>query len=617
MKLIFSIVLLLGSTGLQSLAQQIPGSLLSFDLLQLSVGCLTAVNKTVSSCPRWLPQHTGEGDASFDLLNDKRLSQLCGTACAQDLETSRAAIQKACTSATDVMVPVEGVAYPATFLADRYLYALQLGCLESSSGQYCDSIVSTWLNQSSSANWTVAQNCSDCELGVQKLQLSSPFGYDVDGAANFASLTSSCKVEGYTYATPAAYAINATTVPDPPSRTCTNTYTVQDGDTCISISLSKNVSTYSLIVANGIDISCNLLAPAGSTVCLPNTCNTYQLDMYDRCDDITAGARINQQQLLSWNPMINNFCNNLGSWFGWNLCIRCENLFIHLVFCQQQHLDSDHYSSSPDGAVNPGQGNSVATDAPVPTNAQDLSNRHCGQWYATKTDDLCDTISLAFGITVDDFYFLNPQVDHNCSNLWLETSYCVRPVGNIATYYGYPTSTPGTIFPKPTPEPTSTPPPVVTPPLSAKAAGTVDGCLHYMNAFDESLSSVFDLNVANSCEVWAAQADVTVEDLLAWNPSLSKANCVLQSGKSYCILNLTPTPTTSQPPTNTGGTPPPAETQPGAISSCKKWYVVVSGDGCWGIANAAGISLEDFYKWNPGVGECSALWPDYAVCIGI
>jgi hypothetical protein len=79
----------------------------------------------------------------------------------------------------------------------------------------------------------------------------------------------------------------------------------------------------------------------------------------------------------------------------------------------------------------------------------------------------------------------------------------------------------------------------VTPPLSATAAGTVGGYIYYMNAFDESLSSVFDLSVANSCDVWAAQADVTVEDLLAWNPSLSKANCVLQSGKSYCILKGT------------------------------------------------------------------------------
>ncbi|KAF2726673.1 hypothetical protein EJ04DRAFT_452874 [Polyplosphaeria fusca] len=516
MKLFTSLTLVLGHTGLLSFGQQIPGSLLPFDLLGLSDSCLAAVNTTITSCPRWLPEHTGVGDASFDLLNDKQIGQLCGTSCAKDLEASRASIKKACTAVTDVMIPGESIAYPATFLADRYLYALQLGCLNvsnRSAGQYCDSVVASWLNQSST-NWTVAQNCSDCELGVQKLQLSSPFGYDDDGADSFVSLTSSCQAQGYTYATPTAYAINATSVPAPPTRTCTKSYTVQDEDTCVSISLANNVSTHGVITANGLDISCNLLPPAGSVICLPKTCNTYQLDMFDRCDDLTAGAHINRQQLLSWNPMIDDFCTNLGSWYGWNLCI-----------------------SSPDGPVTPGQGNTVTTDAPVPDNAQDQSNTHCGQWYSTVEGDLCGTISLAFSITVDDFYFLNPQVDHNCSNLWLNTSYCVAPVGNIATYSGYPTHTPSTVFTKPTPEPTtSVPPPVVTPPLSATASGTVGGCLYYMNAFDESLSSVFNLSEANSCDVWAAQADVSVDDLLAWNPSLSQANCVLQSGKSYCIL---------------------------------------------------------------------------------
>lgn len=190
-----------------------------------------------------------------------------------------------------------------------------------STGQYCDSVVSSWLNKSSSANWTSAQNCSDCELGVQKLQLGSPFGYDEEGAATFASLTSSCNAGGYTYATPAPYALNAT-VPTPPARTCTERYTVKEEDTCVSISASTNVSTYGLISANGLDISCNLLPPAGSTICLPKKCTTYQLGFYDKCDDITDRAHITRSQLLAWNPMINDFCSNLDTWYGWNLCTR-------------------------------------------------------------------------------------------------------------------------------------------------------------------------------------------------------------------------------------------------------------------------------------------------------
>jgi hypothetical protein len=79
------------------------------------------------------------------------------------------------------------------------------------------------------------------------MQLVSPFGYDDNGAATFASLTSSCNAGGYSYATPVPYAINATAPAPPPARACADTYTIQEGDTCMSISVSTNVSTYGLI----------------------------------------------------------------------------------------------------------------------------------------------------------------------------------------------------------------------------------------------------------------------------------------------------------------------------------------------------------------------------------
>ncbi|KAF2009038.1 carbohydrate-binding module family 50 protein [Aaosphaeria arxii CBS 175.79] len=505
MRLVTSTALLLTHFNILSFAQQIPGALFSFDLLGLSDNCLAAVNKTILTCPSWLPLHAGIGDASFEILSAQRLEQLCETNCSRDLSTSRKAIQAACTSSKDVMVPGGIVAYPATFLADRYLYAIQLSFGNNrSTGEYCDSIVPSWSDQSSTENQTMAQNCSDCELGIQKLQLSSPFGYDDDGAETFSSLTSSCNAGGYTYATPATYAINATAVPTPPPRSCNSTYTVQEEDTCVSISVSQNVSTYGIISANGFDISCNLLPPPGSTICLPKTCDTIQLGIFDRCDDITSKLNITRQQLLSWNPNINQFCSNL-------------------------------YTCSPEGNVSPGQGNTVATSAPVPENAQPKSNTRCGKWYPAKKDDECGTISLAFSISLDDFYFLNPQVDMECSNLWQNTSYCVRPVGNVATYSGYPTRAPGTVFPKPTPTPASAAPPIVLPPLSAKA-DTIEGCEKYMNAFSKSIYKFFGDVEINACDIWAIQAGVTVEDLVAWNPSLSAENCVLQSDKSYCIL---------------------------------------------------------------------------------
>ncbi|KAH8896916.1 hypothetical protein GQ53DRAFT_639509, partial [Thozetella sp. PMI_491] len=82
-------------------------------------------------------------------------------------------------------------------------------------------------------------------------------------------------------------------------------------------------------------------------------------------------------------------------------------------------------------------------------------------------------------------------------------------------------------------------------------------------------------------------------------------------GYGYCVGG----PVTATTTTSAG---PPAPTQSGVISTCNKWYIVQSGDGCWAISNSYGISLDDFYAWNPSVGtDCSNLWLGYAVCVGI
>lgn len=170
--------------------------------------------------------------------------------------------------------------------------------------------------------YTTAQNCSMCELGIQQIQLASPFGYSDDGAADFSSLTASCSASGYTYATPTAYALNATTV-STSTPTCTgSSYVIQGNDTCVSISGANSVSTYGLITKNALDISGDSLPVVGQSLCLPRTCTTYQLDMQDTCDSLVSGLNITMAQLLAWNPNINSGCSNLASWRGWYLCAR-------------------------------------------------------------------------------------------------------------------------------------------------------------------------------------------------------------------------------------------------------------------------------------------------------
>ncbi|KAK5996644.1 LysM domain-containing protein [Cladobotryum mycophilum] len=403
---------------------------------------------------------------------------------------------------------------------------------------------------------------------------------------NVASLslicTSSCVANTYHYATPTTYAINSTTG-SPPAPTCATgkTYVTKADDSCNTIAEAQGVSTEALISLNGIDLDCKVMPAAGTSLCLPPPCATYQVQPSDNCTSIAAAANITLGQLLAWNPVISPRCGSLVPWAGRFICV-----------------------SSPLGTVVVPGGNVVTTAVPVPTNTQGGSTTYCGQWYTIRQDDSCASISLAFSITLDDFYFLNAGVDKKtCNNLWLGYSYCVKAVGDIETYPGHTVSVPSTSFTRP-PVQTETPPPVFYPPPdNAHAPGTIDGC-----------------------DLWANAVDITLTQLRRWNPSLKEDNCVLLAQYSYCLIKkddmndpLTIATRTSTAPTTTTtsstptGSPPPAETQTGASKDCKAWHVVKTGDGCYDIAHPYSISLDDFYKWNPGVGSnCEHLWLGYA-----
>ncbi len=148
-------------------------------------------------------------------------------------------------------------------------------------------------------------------------------------------------------------------------------------------------------------------------------------------------------------------------------------------------------------------------------------------------------MSISNSISLEDFYFLNPEINANCTNLDLGVAYCVEPVGNIATYSGYSVTSSQIITVPPasftsvnTAIPTSTGDPgyIATTSLLPQASGTIQGCNTYRN-YDST-------DGLNGCSYIAYAYDVTTDELLAWNPSLSSnlSTCDFQSGYSYCVL---------------------------------------------------------------------------------
>lgn len=176
---------------------------------------------------------------------------------------------------------------------------------------------------------TTIEQCSDCWLGGLALQLSNPLGYDASLATNYASLIASCNATTYNYTTPTQYAINATatatttaiTTTTTPS--CTGSYTVEATDDCNSVAQALNVSTYSLLYSNGLDLYCqNFASAVNSSLCIPPQCDTYIWQLTDDCNSVVSGlSNVTVPQFLAWNPNFNSLCQNAVNYVGYVVCI--------------------------------------------------------------------------------------------------------------------------------------------------------------------------------------------------------------------------------------------------------------------------------------------------------
>ncbi|KAM7192209.1 hypothetical protein V8F33_008483 [Rhypophila sp. PSN 637] len=170
---------------------------------------------------------------------------------------------------------------------------------------------------------------------------------------------------------------------------------------------------------------------------------------------------------------------------------------------------------------------------------------------------------------------------------------------------------------------------LVDPPTTAPA-DTVQDCTFWTVA-----------GSSDTCRSLADDNFVSVTELHRWNPSLAASGCPVISGYSYCVeknygqdppvstpktTTTTPAPitttktTTPAGPTTTGnGITTPFPVQTGMVGNCNKFVFVKEGDGyCGDIAAKNGVSLANFYAWNPAVGSgCEGLWLDTYYCVGI
>ncbi|CDM37952.1 hypothetical protein DTO013E5_10197 [Penicillium roqueforti] len=580
----------------------------------LTDGCKEALSTNVS-CPAFLPVVSPDNS----LLDGDQVDELCVDTCYSSLKSARATIKAACSETTDVIV-VEDVAYPATFIADKYMLTYDISCRKDESGGYCDPQLLSWSNGS----WPVNGSCSDCWLGTLETQLNSPLGYDEGVADSFTSLTSSCSATGYSVTSPTAYALNATATatssPATSSATtsCENYYQVKETDDCNSVAKSLGVSTYYLLQTNDLDLYCqNFAAKVNQTLCVPSQCTTHTWQADDTCDSVVGGlANVTLPQFFSWNPNINSLCLNAIFFIGYEVCVSPPSGYLN------QTAGGSDSSATETG---------VATGiAAVPTNAMDNSNRNCSQWYTVQKGDECAKVSLAHSISLTDFYFLNPEIDANCTNLLLDEAYCVKAVGSITSYANYTvtgvlpiTVTPVNFTNVNTDIPTATSDPgyVYTgAALLPTASGTIPDCYDYENPS----------NYTSECVAMATFWGITMKQMVTWNPSLvnNASTCELNKENSYCILRYENS-TASTEDTDSGLCLPMNATEAGTAFNCNCFTSVDLSYSdvytCDDIIYDYSLTMDDLVSWNSWLeGDCdTALYAslnatdDRAICIGV
>ncbi|KAH8695446.1 hypothetical protein BGW36DRAFT_429323 [Talaromyces proteolyticus] len=311
------------------------------------------------------------------------------------------------------------------------------------------------------------------------------------------------------------------------------------------------------------------LAGAASAAIGPRDCSySVTANNGDTCQSISDDWGITTTQFEEYNSQVGANCSN-GVTVGQSYCVQWSGPL------PTKTTVPAATTATTTTATATGNG------APSPTQSGIAAN--CTKYYQAVSGDSCSSIASAFGtFSVSDFESWNPAVGSSCSGLWAGYYYCVAIPGT-------PTSRPTTTTAPSGPSPTQ--------------SGIVSDCTKFYKA--QSGDSCY--SIATSFGTFS------VSDFESWNPAVGSSCSGLFAGYYYCVA----VPGTPTQPTSTAPSGPQPE-QTGITSNCNKYYKVQSGDYCEKICQQYGISVSQFYSWNPAVGDtCQSLWVGYYVCVGV
>ncbi|KAL5336631.1 hypothetical protein BJX70DRAFT_409814 [Aspergillus crustosus] len=527
------------------------------------------------------------GIDSSKFYSQRGLDIICSSECREELKKYEKAVTNGCPNIS--YMNDWGTKYPISEIASSLAFEFQQTCFKQE-GHYCNIVLGNLTRNG-------GDECDMCLLVKLRNAAQFPYGNgrDVFSTA-YPSFTSSCGFSGYPISvtptpspsfsgTPTSSAVAIST------STCRGTeYQIQNGDTCNSVSKSQSIATFQLLLDNNLQAYCANFPKAGD-LCIKRKCTTYTVKDGDSCKSVAKAHNISTVQLRSYNPWIDGGCYNFNRTIGTEICL-------------DEPGDKYHAPSSASGS--PTAPATATTSVAVPTNVADNATRNCGEYYSVKKGDDCDTIIQAYPISRENFLILNPGLNANCTNLLSGISYCVKPVGDIGSYPGASGYMPSISRIPWDSLPDATYLPMLNPIVKPLAPGTIKDCQIILDGSDLQ----FDFPGANNCEIVPTFWDVSIEDLLLWNPSLkdtrtkNSTECNFSRHYRYCIAKGS-------------GSGVPSTSSPMLSPSTS-----VKGDNCVDFAKGHDITPEQLYEWNAMLGdsgkECGTMFQaDMYYCIGL
>ncbi|ROT42461.1 hypothetical protein SODALDRAFT_374791 [Sodiomyces alkalinus F11] len=273
--------------------------------------------------------------------------------------------------------------------------------------------------------------CSECFLGILHHRLLSPSLRQSDFTdyliQQHADLQDFCSTTmPLTTATKSLFLGTMTptttqTESAPPAETTCTGQLVEPGPVqlwCDGLSVLYDVPTGELVVLTG-ENDCRLTEP----ICAPLPCPLRRLDWSQTwtCDNLresvsTEEYNVTEVEFSTWNRRILGTCDE----------IRGEQ-YICVGLTRHIHSPPGGEYEHPPPIHAPTATEHYTTAVPAqPTH--EGTTESCGKYTEVRAGDSCYTVVFREGITLDQFFDLNPQILPDCSNLWRDYAYCVAPV---------------------------------------------------------------------------------------------------------------------------------------------------------------------------------------------